>query len=156
MFRAMRRHAQQLERSECDRILLHQSRGVLSVLGDEGYPYGMPLNYVYDDESLLFHCARQGHKLDALDSCDKASFCVLDDGVQNEGEWWLCFKSVIAFGRVSRVTDKEEIRHALHLLADKYFPQDYDTESDIARNLGQVVILRLSIEHLSGKAVREK
>ncbi len=155
-FREMRRHAQALDRSTCEQILTTEPRGVLSVSGDGGYPYGVPLNFVYDDGALWFHCAPVGHKLDAIDACDKASFCVLDEGVRHEGEWWLCFNSVIAFGTIGRVQDERTKRRALTLLAQKYFPTDYDVETDIARNFDRVTILRMDIDHLSGKAVREK
>ena len=156
MFREMRRHAQQLDQKTCTSILETEPRGVLSVLGDDGYPYGMPLDFVYADGALWFHCAQSGHKLDAITACDKASFCVMDQGVRHEGEWWLCFNSVIAFGRVHRINDEEAIRKALLQLAEKYFPSDYDTEADIARSISHVAILRFDIEHLTGKAVREK
>lgn len=156
MFRGMRRHAQQLDRSVCEQILSTEPRGVLSVLGDEGYPYGVPLDFVFSDGALWFHCAKTGHKLDAIEHCDKASFCVIDQGVRHEGEWWLCFNSVIAFGRVKRVEDDETKLRALHALGEKYFPDDYDLEGDIAKEFSRVVILRFEIEHLTGKAVREK
>ena len=156
MFREMRRHAQQLDRNTCVSILKNEPRGVLSVLGDGGYPYGVPMNFVYADDALWFHCAREGHKLDAIGTYDKASFCVIDQGVRHEGEWWLCFNSVIAFGRVTRIDDEQAVHKALARIADKYFPTDYDTQTDIRRNLGRVAILRLDIEHLAGKAVREK
>lgn len=156
MFRKMRRHAQQLDRDECEEILRQQPRGVLSVLGDDEYPYGVPLDYVYEDGALWFHCATVGHKIDAIAAHDKASFCVLDDGVRHEGEWWMCFRSVIAFGRVSVVDDEETKLRVLWSMAGKYFPADYDTEGDIARSFARVAVLRFEIEHLSGKAVREK
>ena len=156
MFRSMRRYKQQLSKEECEGLLAVAPRGVLAVLGDEGYPYAVPLNFVYDNGSIFFHCATEGHKLDAILSCDKASFCVLDEGRQEEGEWWLHFNSVIAFGRVRRVEDENVIHDALQKLGAKYFPQDYDIEADIARNLSRVAILQLSIEHLTGKHVREK
>ena len=156
MFREMRRHKQTLTREACEEVLASAQRGVLSVLGDDDYPYGVPLDYVYGDSRIYFHCARVGHKIDATRAHDKASFTVLDDGVRNEGEWWLNFRSVICFGRVRRVSDEQKIMEALHAIADKYFPEDYDAEADIARNLARVEILELEVEHMSGKAVREK
>ncbi|MDO4538687.1 MAG: pyridoxamine 5'-phosphate oxidase family protein, partial [Coriobacteriales bacterium] len=90
------------------------------------------------------------------DACDKASFCVLDEGRKEEGSWWYHFNSVIAFGRITRVEDEEELLSKLRLLGGKYFPPEVDMEADIARNLRRVVVLELTIEHLSGKRVREK
>lgn len=156
MFREMRRHKQQLDKGICKEILRTSPRGVLSVLGDDGYPYGIPLDFTYEDGRLFFHCARQGHKIDAIKSLDKACFTVLDEGRRNEGEWWLCFNSVVCFGRMRMVEDDSLRRKALLAIGDKYFPEDYDTEADIARNWKNVCILELTIEHMSGKFVREK
>lgn len=156
MFREMRRHRQALAREECEQILATSPRGILSVLGDDDYPYGVPLDFVFDGSKIYFHCAKVGHKIDAIDGHDKASFTVLDEGVRLEGEWWLTFRSVICFGRVRRLDDEDEVLRVLHAVADKYFPADYDTEGDIARSLPRVEILELAIEHMSGKLVREK
>lgn len=156
MFREMRRHNQLLEKSVCEGILASAPRGVLAVLGDEGYPYAVPLNFVYDHGKIYFHGAVTGHKIDAITACDKASFCVLDEGRRQDGDWWYHFNSVVAFGRIRRLTDKDAMMDALHKLADKYFPEDYDTEGDIARSFARVAVLELTVEHLTGKHVREK
>ena len=79
MFRQMRRNRQQLSRERCEEILSRATSGVLAVLGDEGYPYAVPLSYVYSEGKFYFHCARQGHKLDAIRREPKASFCVIDE-----------------------------------------------------------------------------
>lgn len=82
MFRGMRRFKQQISKEECIHVLKEQPRGVLSVLGDNGYPYGLPLDHWYSekDDKLYFHCAKEGHKLDAVRECDKVSYCVMDEG----------------------------------------------------------------------------
>ena len=89
MFRKMRRFKQQISEKECIRVLKEQPRGVLSMLGDDGYPYGIPLDHWYSeiDNKLYFHCAKTGHKLDAIASCNKVSFCVMDEGYRKDGEW---------------------------------------------------------------------
>ena len=156
MFRTMRRHAQQLSHKECDELLQCEKRGVLAVLGDDGYPYAVPLNYLYHDGSLYFHSAVEGHKLDAITACDKASFCVTEHGVQEPGEWWFHVRSVIAFGKMSRVTDPKRMEALLRALGKKYFPPSEDIDADIQRNMSRVAVLELRIEHLSGKHVREK
>ena len=78
MFRKMRRFNQQISLSESIEILEKGKTGVLAVLGDNGYPYTIPLNYVYSDNKIYFHCAKTGHKISALQNCDKVSFCVVD------------------------------------------------------------------------------
>ena len=82
MFRPMRRFKQQIADSECKEILKNEKRGVLSLLGDDGYPYGLPLSHLYseEDNKIYFHCAKEGHKIDAIKNYDKASFCVYDSG----------------------------------------------------------------------------
>ncbi|MBP3901898.1 MAG: pyridoxamine 5'-phosphate oxidase family protein, partial [Blautia sp.] len=82
MFREMMRIKQQLSQEECIEILKKEPRGVLSVLGDDGYPYGMPINQYYceEDGKIYFHSGKKGHKVDAIKRCDKASFCVYDQG----------------------------------------------------------------------------
>ena len=89
MFREMRRKTQALSGEECARVLAEERRGVLSVLGDEGYPYGMPLNHWYDPSNghLYFHGGKIGHRVDAVKNNDKVSYCVYDKGTPSEGDW---------------------------------------------------------------------
>ena len=157
-FRKMRRFGQQLSDDECRSLLTTAKRGVLAVAGENGYPYALPLDFVYDPESetIYFHSAIEGHKLDALKADPKASFCVLSDGVQEEGSWWYHFKSVIAFGTVTIYTDMADMLRPLRLLGGKYFPPSEDMEADIERNRNRVAVLALRIDHMTGKRVREK
>lgn len=161
MFRKMRRSTQLLSNEKCVEMLMQENRGVLSVLGDNDYPYGLPLNFVYDPTrgehgSILFHTALQGHKIDALSSLDKCSFCVMDQGERNEGEWWYHVNSVICFCHASIVEDPQRKHDALFALASKYFPPEIDIEADIARNGERTLMVELTIDHLTGKRVQEK
>ena len=156
MFRELRRFKQQLPREECMRILREQPRGILAVLGDEGYPYTVPLNFVYDNECLYFHVAREGHKLDALKRCDKASFCVLEQKELSDDGWSFYWNSVVAFGRSSEIADDKEKEEKLRLLGQKYFPSEEMVESDIAKNAARCVVIEFRIEHLTGKRVHER
>ena len=108
MFREMRRSKQQLSQEETEAVLTRGTSGVLSVLGDGGYPYGVPLSYVYHDGKLYFHWALSGHKLDAVRACPKASFCVVDRDQVVPPEYTTYFRSAIAFGTVRVVEDPEE------------------------------------------------
>ena len=155
-FRPMRRFKQQLTEEECIAILRMMPRGVLAVLGDGGYPYTVPLDFVYDEGKIYFHCAKEGHKLDAIRACDKVSFCVLNEGVKEPDSWWYHFKSVVCFGRMHVVEDPALKNASLRLLGAKYFPQDYDINADMAQDAPNALVLELQIEHLSGKRVREK
>ena len=110
MFRKMRRFKQQISEEECREILKQEPRGVLSLIGDNGYPYGIPMDHWYceEDGKLYFHGAKEGHKIDAIEKCDKASYCVYDKGFRKEGEWALNIKSVVVFGRISPILDVEK------------------------------------------------
>ena len=160
MFREMRRKKQALPPEECARLLREEKRGALAVIGDMGYPYAIPLNFYYDEDenAVYFHCAREGHKLDALRACDKACFTVWDKGVQEEGDWSFYVCSVVAMGRAEfvPVTDEARVTETLRKLGAKYFPSDEEVEIEIARDAHRVQLVALHIEHLTGKRVHEK
>ena len=117
MFREMRRKKQALSPEECEGVLERGSSGVLAVLGDGGYPYAVPLSYVYADGRLFFHCAKAGHKLDAITREPKASFCVVDQDRVVPEEYTTYFRSVIVFGRAGEIKDDAGRRTAAELLA---------------------------------------
>ena len=154
-FRKMLRFKQQLPDEECITVLQEEWRGVLSVLGDDGYPYGVPLDFYYEDGKIYFHGAGEGHKMDAIRRCDKASFCVWDKGYRREGEWALNIRSVIAFGRVREITDPEDIIRLVRKIGRKYYPTVEGVEEEIRKAGSRVHILELSIEHMTGKLVNE-
>ncbi|MBO7516875.1 MAG: pyridoxamine 5'-phosphate oxidase family protein [Spirochaetia bacterium] len=157
MFRRMARIKQQIPDEECIRILKEQKRGVLSVFGDDGYPYGVPLNHWYNEEDgcLYFHGGMQGHKIDALKKCDKVSFCVLDDGYRKEGDWALTFKSVIVFGKVRFVEDHAEALDICRKLSLKFLQDTAEIEAMIQRSGSRVLCFALVPEHMTGKQVHE-
>lgn len=157
MFREMRRKKQQLSTEDCLRLLKKEPRGVLSLLGDDGYPYGVPMDYWYNegDGCLYFHCAKAGHKTDAIHSCPKAFFCVMDQGFRREGEWPLNIQSVIVFGKIQFLEDQEQLLSAVRQLGLKYYPDSNDVEQEIQRSLRNVQMFRLVPEHITGKLVKE-
>ena len=151
----MRRFKQQLPDQECKAILKDAYRGFLSVVGDGGYPYTIPINFVYAEGHIYFHCALEGHKMDALKACDKACFTVIDQPMQELGDWWYHVRSVVCFGRISFVEDAEEHLSKLRLIGSKYFPEGYAMEGDIQKNGSRAAILDMCIEHMTGKRVKE-
>ena len=157
MFREMMRKKQQLSAEECVEVLKSQPRGVLSVLGDEGYPYGMPMNHWYceADGKLYFHSGMKGHRTDAMASCDKASFCVYDEGYRREGEWALNIRSVIAFGRLQVVTDEQKVMEFIWQLGEKFTDDKDYLEREIKQALDHTLIFTLEVEHMTGKLVNE-
>ena len=156
MFREMRRKKQELSKDECIEILTNEPRGVLALLGDDDYPYALPMSHVYIDGKIYFHGAQKGHKLDAVRRYPKASYCVVDDGVRNKGEWWYTFKSVIVFGKIRTLTDSNEKIEKLTYLGDKFFPTHEETVSEIDKLLDKTEVFEIDIEHMSGKITVEK
>ena len=157
MFRTMRRSKQQLSPEACTRILQQGTSGVLAVAGDDGYPYAVPLSYVYDGRTLYFHCAKEGHKLDAIARDPKASFCVIaQDDVLPE-KFTTCFRSVIVFGKVRILTDEAEKRAAVEKLALRYSPHvpEHDREAEIDRFWPGLCMLALEPEQITGKEAIE-
>ena len=157
MFREMRRKKQQLTDTECIDILKKNTSGVLAVYGDEGYPYTVPLSYIYADGALYLHCAKTGHKLDAIKSCDKVSFCVIDQDHVVPETYTTHFRSVILFGRAKILEQEQEIRTAIEQLAIKYHPTDSKTNRDAAieRSFNALCMVKIEIEHLTGKEAIE-
>ena len=158
MFRKMRRFKQELTKEECVKLLKSQPRGVLSLLGEDGYPYGVPIDFWYNeaDGKLYFHGAREGHKVDAIKACDKASFCVHDEGWRVEGEWPLHFRSVIVFGRIAPVTDAAATLTVCRRLAEKFTDDAAYIEGEIASAKERVLCLALTPEQMTGKQITER
>lgn len=156
MFRKMRRFKQQVSDERCAEVLRAQPRGVMAFHGEDGYPYAIPLDYYYDGEKLYFHCAKEGHKLDALRADNRVSFCVMDEGFRKDGDWALNITSVVIFGRLRELTDRGEIIEKLRLLGNKYYPTEDEVEREIDRFLDRVCMLELTVDHMTGKLVNEK
>jgi nitroimidazol reductase NimA-like FMN-containing flavoprotein (pyridoxamine 5'-phosphate oxidase superfamily) len=156
MFRKMRRHKQELSKEECLDILTNEPRGFLALLGDNDYTYSIPMSHVFVDGKIYFHGAKEGHKNDAIKRHDKISYCVMDNGVKSKDSWWYTFKSVIVFGKIRTLDDDEEKIEKLTYLGDKFFPTHEETVNEINRLLDKTEVFEITIDHMSGKLVREK
>ena len=157
MFRKMLRIKQQLSDEECISILKEQLRGVLAVLGDDGYPYGLPINHYYceEDGKLYFHSGKSGHKIDALRRCGKASFCVYDEGFRKEGQWALNIRSVIVFGRIEFIEDQQTVCRIARALSHKFTQDEAYIQREIERSGPRTLMFALVPEHMTGKLVNE-
>lgn len=157
MFRKMRRFKQQLDESECIEVLESEKRGVLSVTGDDGYPYGIPMNHFYDRETgrIYFHGAGEGHKIDAIKACDKVSYCVYDKGYRKEGEWALNVKSVVIFGRLHILEDHKKALDICIRLAAKFTDDSKYLANELKYSGPRMTCLELIPEHMTGKLVNE-
>ncbi|MGI6242807.1 MAG: pyridoxamine 5'-phosphate oxidase family protein [Prevotella sp.] len=155
-FRPMRRKHQMLSEEVSKKILTSATAGVLSVLGDEGYPYGVPMSHAYYDGKLYFHSAIQGHKVDAIRNCDKATYTVIaEDDVKPE-EFTTYYKSVICFGKVRLIEDNAEKMMAIRKLCERFNPVDIEAaKHEIAKGFDHMVMIEFTIEHISGKEAKE-
>ena len=155
-FREMRRKRQQLTEEKSIGILQKSTAGTLALLGDNGYPYAVPISYVYADGKLYFHSALSGHKIDAIRNSDKASFCVIDQDEVHPEKYTTYFRSVIAFGRIHIIEDEQEKLATARLLGDRYNPnQEEALQKELEKGLSRMVMIRFDIEHLTGKEAIE-
>jgi len=157
MFRELIRKNKQLSMQDCIQVLKNETRGVLSVLGDGGYPYGMPMNHWYNEEDgkIYFHSGNVGHRLDALKKCDKVSFCTYDKGYRNEGEWAWKVKSVIVFGKIAIIDDMDTIADITTKLSYKFTEDEEYIKNEIKMHGHRTLLLQLTPEHICGKLVTE-
>lgn len=152
----MRRIKQALSLEEVIAILKKGTSGVLAVHGDDDYPYAVPLSYVYHDSKLYFHCAKTGHKLDAISKNSKVSFCVIDEDNVVPQEFTTYFRSVIVFGKARMLEEESEIKSALKKLSERYSPDQEQLHlQEIEKSFNHVCLIELEIEHMTGKEAIE-
>ena len=157
IFREMRRKNQILPQQDIDDILYKRTSGVLALFGDNGYPYAVPLSYVYDGEKIYFHSAKSGHKIDAVQNNAKASFCVIDKDLIVPEEYTTYFRSVIAFGQIHIIEDDSKKRAAIEKLSVKYAPEDTAANMNnvINSQWNNLCMLEMTIDYVTGKEAIE-
>jgi nitroimidazol reductase NimA-like FMN-containing flavoprotein (pyridoxamine 5'-phosphate oxidase superfamily) len=156
MFREMRRKKQQLSEEACIHVLEKGTSGVLAVYGEDGYPYAVPLSYVYDNHKLYFHSALSGHKIDSIKGNAKVSFCVIDQDQVVAEEYTTYYRSVIAFGTAKILESESEKRNTLEVLAAKYSPEQVQgRKQEINKSIHHLSMIELSIDYISGKEAIE-
>ena len=159
MFRRMRRAGQQVSEDACKAVLEQEKRAAFSVIGDDGYPYTVPIDFYYDgqENKIYFHGAKEGHKADAICRCDKVCFAVWNQGFKKEGRWEWNATSVVVFGRVKLVTDPAVKEEKLRSLASKYYPTADEVEKEMTGpGFGQVQLFAIEVEQMTGKLVNER
>ena len=157
MFRELSRKQKQITDEECIELLTNETRGYLSVNGDDGYPYVMPMNHFYcaEDGCIYFHCGRHGHRIDSLLRSDKVSFCVCENGYRELGDWALNARSVIVFGRVEIIDEMNKTVEITTALSHKFTQDEAYIKSEIESSARATLLLRLTPEHICGKRVKE-
>lgn len=155
MFQEMRRKKQQLSNDQCMQILKEATSGVLALASVDGYPYAVPLSYVFSDGCLYFHCAVSGHKLDIIQRQNKASFCVIAQDHVVPEKWTTYYRSVIVFGHITEIKNLEKKRSAIRLLGEKYAPHSAHIQEEIDRCFSSLCMLQMHCDHISGKQAKE-
>ena len=157
MFRELTRKNKAITQEECVELLTTERRGVLSVNGEDGYPYGMPMNHYYHpaDGCIYFHCGTRGHRLDALQNSSKVSFCVCEQGTREAGDWALTVRSVVVFGEMAILSDPELIREIATALSRKFTDDEGYIQNEIALYGKNTLLLKLTPAHICGKRVKE-
>lgn len=150
----MRRFKQLLPESDTMDILRKGEVAVWAVDGDEGYPYAVPINYVYDGKCIYVHCAKHGHKIDAIARNPKCSLCIIDKDDVVPEKFTSYFRSVIVFGKARIVDDSRERLDALMMLAEKYSP-GIDPHDEIERFIKVVCVVCIEIDSMTGKEAIE-
>lgn len=155
MFRKMRRSKQLLSQADIVAVMTRCTNGVLACLGDDNYPYAVPLSYVYFDDKIYFHSAKAGHKIDSILKNPKVSFSVIDEDMIVSAEYTTYFRSVIAFGK-ARITADDELKSAFRALVEKYSGDQPETakQKEITECI-QTYLIAIDVEHVTGKEAIE-
>lgn len=155
MFREMRRNRQLLSMEDTKAVMERCTNGVLACLGDEDYPYAVPLSYVYFNGKIYFHSAKAGHKIDAIMKNPKVSFSVIDEDTIVSEKYTTYFRSVISFGK-ARIAEGDERLEAFKALVEKYSGDQPEEEKHKEINgCMQAYIIAIDVEHITGKEAIE-
>lgn len=152
MFKEMRRKDRQIGTEAALEVLKNGEYGVLSIVGQNGYAYGIPLSYTYSDNKIYFHCAKEGTKLDNIKSNNKVSFCVVGKTEVLPCKFSTNYESVIVFGEAIEI-EGEEKKKGLMDIVKKYSP-GFTTEGEkyLEASAHETKVVRIDIKHLTGKA----
>jgi nitroimidazol reductase NimA-like FMN-containing flavoprotein (pyridoxamine 5'-phosphate oxidase superfamily) len=159
--REIRRKNRAQTEAEAREILARAEHGVLATVGEDGWPYAVPLNQVVICDALYAHCALEGHKLQNIAHEERVSYCAIASARVVPATLSTLYESAIVFGRAALVRDADEKRCVLKLLTERFCgrgeEQDKRFEEHMRKNRdGQdTAIVRIAIERITGKAHRE-
>lgn len=158
MFRELRRIKRKISDEDAKELLKNNKRAALSVNGDDGYPYTIPINYYYDEEEnkIYFHSAKSGHKIESILKNDKVCFTTWDEGYKVEGDWAYYVSSCVVFGRAKIVSDREVALDKIKKFAMRYYPTKEEALEEISQDFNAVNMVVIDIEHICGKKIHEK
>ena len=151
----MRRIKQLLSVEDTKAVMDRCTNGVMACIGDEDYPYAVPVSFVYFNDKIYFHSAKAGHKIEAIKKNHKVSFAVIDEDTIVSKDYTTYFRSVIAFGK-TRIVEGDEWYDAFKALVEKYsgdLPEEAKQKE--IKGCTQSVIVAIDIEHITGKEAIE-
>ncbi|OEH84541.1 hypothetical protein BHU72_08510 [Desulfuribacillus stibiiarsenatis] len=152
MFTNMRRKEKMISENDTKEILNRCQHGTLATISVNGYPYSVPLNYVFDQNRLYFHSATTGHKLDNIQHNPLVSFTVIDYYQLIPEKFDAHYDSVIVYGKASIVEEVEGKRKALQLFIKKYSPNYVEQGNHyIERAMNHTTVIQMQVEHMTGK-----
>jgi len=152
MFKEMRRKEKKMSDEEIIELLNSGEEGVLATIGKDNYPYAVPLNYVYHDNGIYFHCATSGHKIDNINHNSKVSFCVVKDTQIISEDFNTKFKSAVLFGTALELHGDEK-EEGLMMLVRRLSNAHIKAGKKYIKNaIDKTRVFKIMIEHKSGKA----
>lgn len=158
MFRSLRNQKKAISEESAKTLLKEAPRAILSVNGDDGYPYAVPVNYLYDEDKnrIYFHSLKGGYKVECMDKSDKVCFTACGKEMIKEEAWAPFVQSVVVFGRCHPIEDRETMFEVLRDFAMKYYPNEELVHREIKATGHAVQMYEIEIEHMTGKEVQEK
>ena len=151
MFRELRKKKRELGKEDTIKVLKEGREGVLSTISENGYPYGIAVNYVYHNNCIYFHCSNKGHKLDNISQNNKVSFFVNSNITIIPQDFTTHYKSAVVFGRTFISTDDEK-RDAIIAIGEKYsHPHMEEGLKYIDKAINTLTIVKIEIDYLTGK-----
>ena len=153
MTKPLRREDRRLDDAAAMALLKRGEYGILSTSDKSNRPYGIPVNYVVMEESIFFHCATEGQKLENITANKGVSFCVVGKTELLPEKFSTRYESVVVSGSADVIEDNVLIKNVLRALVAKYAPDHIAAGDDyIDRLMDQTAVVRISVEHLAGKA----
>ena len=147
----LRRNRQRLSDEVCSEILQNATSGVLSLIGEDGYPYAVPLSYVWKNGKFYFHMATKGEKIDAIRHCNRTSFCVIFKDEVVPSRYTTRYQSVVSFGTIRIVSESAEQMQALRWFAEKYSPGESGFDKEVEEARGHLIVACMDVELMTGK-----
>lgn len=149
--KSMRRSDRKMDEKEALELLRRGEYGILCTCGSDNQPYGVPLSYVVIEDSIYFHCAEEGSKLDNITENSKVSFTVVGSTRLLPEKFSTAYESVIVMGNAFSVSEEKKYDPLMELIY-KYSPDFLEEgRAYVERAKSKTKIVRIKIESITGK-----